>query len=118
MNIDITGVKFELTDSLKEHVSEKMSHMTRFFDDKITQAKVVLEVDDGHHKHGKIYGSEIIIRVPGQKDVFTKAWTEDMHRSINEACEEAEIELKKIKDRGNLVDDEKIRKIKEGELEY
>lgn len=113
MNIDITAKKFELTPTIKEHVEEKVQNFSRFFDDKITEARVTLEVDDGHHRHGKINRCEIIARVPGQKDVFVEVWTEDMHGSINQAAEIAEKELKKIKEKIGELDEEEIRRLKE-----
>lgn len=113
MNINITAKKFELTPTIKEHVEERVHNFSRFFDDKITEARVTLEVDDGHHSHGKVNRCEIIARVPGQKDVFVEVWTEDMHRSINQAADIAEKELKKIKDKLGELDEESLRKLKE-----
>ena len=117
MNIDITAKKFELTPTIREHVEEKVQNFPRFFDDKITEVKVTLEVDDGHHSHGKINRCEIIARVPDQKDVFVEVWTEDMHRSINQAADIAEKELKKIKDKLGELDEESLRKLKEAGFE-
>lgn len=112
MNIDITAKKFDLTPSIKEYVLERVEGLSRFFD-KITEVRVILEVDDGHHRHGKINRCEILVRVPGQKDVFVEEWTEEMHKSINEATGEAERELKKVKDKLYRRDDKKLRKLKE-----
>jgi len=117
LNIDITGLKFDLTPTIKEHVEEKILHLERFYDDKITEARVALEVDDGHHRHGKVNGCQIILRIPGQKDVFARVWTDDMHKSINRAAGEAERELKKIKQKQAEVNKEEIRRIKEEGLE-
>lgn len=112
MNINITAKKFELTPSIKEYVEERIEGMSKFFD-KITEARVILEVDDGHHKHGDVNKCEIILRVPGQKDVFAEEWTDEMHKSINQATSEAERELKKVKDKLFGRDDKELRKLKE-----
>lgn len=113
MNIDITGLKFNLTPTVKEHVKEKLLHLERFYDDKITEARVVLEIDDGHHRHGKVNGCQIIMRIPGQKDVFVKEWSDDMHKSINQAANESERELKKLKDKLTEIKEAEIREMKE-----
>lgn len=113
MNINISAKKFELTPTIKEHVEERVHNFSRFFDDKITEVRVTLEVDDGHHSHGKVNRCEIIARVPGQKDVFVEEWGEDMYKSINQAADIAEKELKKIKEKISEIDDKELRNLKE-----
>lgn len=112
MNIDITGLKFNLTPTIKEYVEKKLLHLQKFYNNKITEARVVLEVKDGHHRHGEINFCEIILRIPGQKDVFIREREDDMYKSINRAVDRAEKELKKIKGR-TKISSQKLRKLKE-----
>ena len=112
MNIDITAKKFDLTPSIKEYVETRVGGMSRFYD-KVTEARVILEVDDGHHQHGDINKCEILLRVPGHNDIVAKEWTDDMHKSINKTAGEAERELKKAKDKTLRRDDRELRRLKE-----
>lgn len=114
MNINITAKKFDLTPTIREHIEERMENLSRFFDDKITESRAVLEVDDGHHRHGRINGCEVVVRIPGQKDVFVREWTEDMHKAINQVMDEVERELKERKDKITQLNNKELRRLKEG----
>jgi len=90
MSINITARKFELTPAVKDYVTEKINHLMKF-DDRIDNVHVVLTVDDGHHRHGKVCGCEIILNLPG-KNLKVEEWGEIM----NEAIDLAEMRAERI----------------------
>ncbi|MCL5093842.1 MAG: ribosome-associated translation inhibitor RaiA [Patescibacteria group bacterium] len=109
MNIDITARKFKLTPSIETYANEKVSKLSKF-QSNITEIRVILEVDDGHHRHGRNNGCEIIIHTPREhKEFFARTWTDDMHKSINQAVSEMEKELMTHKGKHLVIDHEEIR---------
>jgi len=111
MNIDITARKFELTPAIRAHVEEKVSHLDKFFE-KIGQVRVVLEVDDGHHRHGNVYGCEITLNLPEKAFLIGRAWTDDMHKSVNQSVLKVEDEIRTYKGKHLKIDQEIIRETK------
>lgn len=98
MNIVTTARKFELTPDVEEYVNEKIGKLARVLPDNPTLAKVILTVDDGHHKHGDINGCEILIHIKG-KDLRVEEWTGDMFSAIDLASEKMK-HLAEHSDRG------------------
>lgn len=86
MNIVITARKFELTQDVEEYVNEKVGRLERVLPDSPTLAKVILTVDDGHHRHGDVNGCEILIHIKG-KDLRVEEWTGDMFSAIDLAAD-------------------------------
>lgn len=113
MNIDITAKKFDLTDSLRTFVEKKLNQLLKF-DGKITEVRAILEVDDGHHRHGRINGCEIILHTGiTREELVTRDWQEDMHTAINNSVNAMEVELKKHKGKHSSIDQEGLRRLKE-----
>jgi len=117
MNIDITAKKFQLTDHLRDYVNEKVENLQRFREN-ITEVRVILEVDDGHHRHGRINGCEIIVHVGGIKEGLAASdRQEDIHTAINNAVNAMEREIKKHRDKHFRIKQDELRKLKEGGIE-
>ena len=49
MQINLTGHHIEVTDSLRDHVNEKMARLERHFD-KVSNTHVILTVEGARHK--------------------------------------------------------------------
>lgn len=88
MEINITARKFKLDEALKEYVTAKIIHLAKF-DERMEDAHVVLTIDDGHHRHGKNNGCEMIFDLPG-KNIKVEEWGEEMHEAIDLAQMRAE----------------------------
>ena len=113
MNINITTRKFELTDAIKDFVNEKVEALSKYSDN-ITQVRVLLEVDDGHHQHGKVNRSEIVLHSGDiSNELVSETWDEDMYASINNTLRVVERELRKSKEKKDSIDRDEIRRMKE-----
>ena len=63
MNINIKATNIELTESLKSYIEEKMSSLSKYFDN-IIDIRVEVGQDSTHHQKGKIFFAEVNVKVP------------------------------------------------------
>ena len=75
MQINISGHHLDITDALRQYVSEKFTRLERHFDH-ITSMQVILSVDKLVQK------AEAIIRTSGAK-LFAIAESEDLYAAID-----------------------------------
>lgn len=88
-NIQITGRHFEVTESMKEYVLEKISKIERLTDH-IIDVNVIMEVQKLDHF------VEIVMKI-GNTKISSQARTTDMYASINKAVEKIESQLRRYK---------------------
>ncbi len=81
MQIDITGRGLELTPSIKNYVTGKISRLDKL-GVSIIKAHVVLSVITKHHKSGDIFECEVSLDIPGP-NLFVKEAAEEMHAAID-----------------------------------
>lgn len=96
MKIHISGVHIELTTSIEEYATKKVSSLARYIphsDD--VSADVVLTKVSGHKHKGDIYKTEINIHVRGKLH-HTESVKDDLYVSIGSARDEMEKEFKHI----------------------
>ncbi len=94
MAIRITVRKTKISDTTKEHIDKACAKFDQFCD-RIIDCEVVLE---RLKKHGTTV--EVIVKVPNQTLVGTaKSPDDNLFRSIDEACEHVERQLKKYQDK-------------------
>lgn len=91
MQINITGHHIEITDALKDYVTEKMQKLTRHFDH-VTNAHVILTVEKQEQK------AEATVHVSG-KDLFAEVISEDMYASIDGLVDKLDRQLIKHKEK-------------------
>ncbi len=91
MQLVINGHGIDLTAALRDHAEQKMLRLERY-SDKITSAKVILSVD----KSQQI--AEATLSGLGT-ELFARAETDDMYRSIDELEAKLEKQLKKHKEK-------------------
>ena len=89
MQITVKGKQIDLTDSLKNYASEKMSKMSRYFDHMIS-AEVCLSIERNWHV------AEITVFGEGF-DMRGEEKSTDMYNSIDRVVEKLERQLKKQK---------------------
>lgn len=94
MNLHITGRHVEVTQGLRDHITEKFSHLKKFFDhapDHSVDAHVVLLVEHGQHI------AEATMHIPHQSTVHAKADTGDMFASIEMLVDKIKAQVMKHK---------------------
>lgn len=91
MQINITGHHVEITDSLKDYVTEKMKKLTRHFDH-VTIAHTILSVEKKNQK------AEATVHASG-KDLFAEHTTEDMYASIDGLIDKLDRQIIKHKEK-------------------
>ncbi|QJD60458.1 ribosome-associated translation inhibitor RaiA [Pseudomonas sp. gcc21] len=91
MQLNISGHQLELTDGLRDYVTEKMARIERHFD-KITNVQVILEVEKLRQK------AEAILHVSGG-EVVANAEHTDMYAAIDMLIDKLDRQLIKYKEK-------------------
>lgn len=91
MQINITGHHIDITEALRDYVTEKMQKLTRHFDH-VTIAHTILTVDKQGQK------AEATVHVSG-KDLFAEHTTEDMYASIDGLVDKLDRQIIKHKEK-------------------
>jgi putative sigma-54 modulation protein len=91
MRIEITSRSFEITDSVRDYIEERLNKLTRYFD-RIIECHVILQVERF------IYKFEITLHGNGL-DLFAEADAEDLYVAFDAAAGKMERQVKKHKDK-------------------
>ncbi len=89
MQITISGHHVDLTDSIKEYVTNKLSRLSRHHD-QITSTNVILSVEK------LIQKAEASVHVSG-KDIFADCESDDMYTAIDQLSDKLDRQLLKHK---------------------
>jgi putative sigma-54 modulation protein len=92
MNITITARKFKAHPSLKDHINNEISSLSKFHDD-ILSTEIILSFVNTRES---IKTAEIIVHVPGQT-LTSIEHSDDFKKSVNASFEKVIRQLKKIK---------------------
>ncbi len=91
MNLKLTGNHVEITDSMRDYVTSKISKITRHFDH-VIDVSVILSVEKLKQK------AEANVHVRG-KDIFVEADSEDMYASIDSLVDKLDRQILKHKEK-------------------
>ena len=91
MQIDVTGHHVELTDPLRNYVSEKFERLERHFD-QVTDVHVILSVEKLRHT------AEATMHISGGK-LFADSTNEDMYAAIDSLTDKLDRQIKKHKEK-------------------
>jgi putative sigma-54 modulation protein len=91
MQIDLTGHHIELTDPLRNYVSEKFERLERHFDH-VTDVHVILSVEKLRHK------AEATMHISGGK-LFADSTEADMYAAIDGLADKLDRQIKKHKEK-------------------
>ena len=91
MQIDLTGHHVELTDPLRNYVSEKFERLERHFDH-VTDVHVILSVEKLRHK------AEATMQLSGGK-LFADNTEADMYAAIDGLADKLDRQIKKHKEK-------------------
>lgn len=112
MIINIHGTNLELTPALRAYAEEKISGLTKYFDN-ITQADIDIGRNTNHHQKGDVYFAEVNLHVPGQILRVVKE-EEDLYKAIDKVKDHMKDQLSTLKGKMRNRDREEIR----GQKEY
>jgi ribosomal subunit interface protein len=100
MNFTLKEKNLKLTPSIYNYLVKKIDGLDKLL--KKIGSPLLIEVEIGreshHHRKGKVYRTEIQIRLPKER-VWVEARGEDIFLTINQAKEKMERELKKYKEK-------------------
>ena len=91
MQMNITGHHVEITNALRDYVTEKLGKLERHFDH-VTNVHVVLSVEKLRQK------AEATIQITGN-DLFADAVDEDMYAAIDALADKLDRQIKKHKEK-------------------
>ena len=91
MQVSVTGHHVEVTDSLRNHVEEKMGKIKRHFDN-VTDVHVILTVEKLEQK------AEATVQVSGAK-LFADDTQEDMYQAIDNMVDKLDRQIIKHKEK-------------------
>lgn len=91
MQINLTGHHVEITDALRQYVTNKIERLERHFD-YVTNVHVVLSVEKLQHK------AEATMHMSGA-DVFADSVDEDMYAAIDGLVDKLDRQVKKHKEK-------------------
>ncbi|MBI5077742.1 ribosome-associated translation inhibitor RaiA [Candidatus Falkowbacteria bacterium] len=96
MRLNLKSTNFDLTESVKSQVDEKLSGIDKYFGN-IQQIDVEVGLTRKGQQKGKIYFCEVNVSVP-RKLLRYRIESEDMARAINDAKKGIQLEIKKYKE--------------------
>ncbi|MBD3669386.1 MAG: ribosome-associated translation inhibitor RaiA [Gammaproteobacteria bacterium] len=91
MQLDITGQQLDITDALRDYVTEKMEKINRHFDH-VGNTHVILSVEKNRQM------AEAKLNVTGA-ELFANAEHEDMYAAIDALVEKLDRQVKKHKEK-------------------
>lgn len=97
-SIDITGIKYNVSDKLQKYVIEKVGRLDRFVPAHARKTIVAdVKLRQVNRAHGNKYEAEIILQVP-EKTIIAKDSTMNMHAAIDIVEAKLVAQLRKYKD--------------------
>lgn len=91
MQLNISGHHLDITDSIREYVTNKLSRLEKHYD-RITSTTVILSVDK------LIQKAEATVHVSGS-DIFADAEHEDLYAAIDSLADKLDRQIIKYKEK-------------------
>ena len=100
MKVTIKATNLDLTPEIKKAIEEKIATLDKFIShiDTSVEAFVEVAIETRHHKKGKIYYTEVNIKIPGEI-IRSEAKENNIYKAINTVKDELQRLLKKYKAR-------------------
>ncbi len=90
--LQITAQGIELSEAMKEEITERANKLDKFYD-RIMRCKVVVEEPKRHPHEGKLYSVRIIMTVPGGEIVTRRVLKEDLFVAMRDSFQAARRKL-------------------------
>lgn len=98
MNIQISGSNIDLTEAIKQYVTEKIKSLQKYYPDMIS-AKIDLGMTTKHHNKGsELFEAKVMIHVSGS-DFRAVATEGDLYAAIDNVQNELKRELRQHKEK-------------------
>lgn len=109
MDLQITTRNFEMTDTVRDLIHEKVEKLDSFYKD-IMRCRVVVEVPHRHQHKGILYDIHIYMTVPGGEIMVKREPNQDIYVSIRDAFDAARRKLEDYarKQRGDVKQREEV----------
>ncbi|HCX87696.1 MAG TPA: ribosome-associated translation inhibitor RaiA [Gammaproteobacteria bacterium] len=91
MDVIVTGQHLEISDTLRDHVNQKISRVTRHYDH-VTSAHVVLHVEKTEHL------AEVTVHIPGHR-IHAAGHATDMYAAIDAMTDKLDRQITRHKER-------------------
>lgn len=103
MQINLLGKNIELTETIKDYVLKRITHLEKLLsgiEAKGGEVNVNFEVgkSTNHHKGGEVFHADCLIRING-KEFYSSSDQEDLYVAIDEVKETLFNDIQKNKDR-------------------
>lgn len=97
-SIDITGIKYNVSDKLQKYVTNKVGKLDRYVPAHARKTLVAdVKLRQVNRDHGNKYEAEIILKVP-EKTIVAKDSTMNMHAAIDIVEAKLIAQLRKYKE--------------------
>lgn len=97
-SIDITGIKYNVSEKLQKYVMEKVGKLDRYAPAHARKSIVAdVKLRQVNRDHGNKYEAELILKVP-EKTIIAKDSTMNMHAAIDIVEAKAIAQLRKYKE--------------------
>lgn len=96
MNLTISGHHLDITPALRDHVTNKINKVTRYFDQTI-EARVLLSIDNQKDKDRK-QRAECTMRIKGN-DLRAESAHQDMYAAIDDMLDKLDRQLMRHKEK-------------------
>lgn len=107
MIITIQATGIDLTDSIKEYATEKITSLGKFFDG-IVAADIDIGMRGHHHQKGDVFYAEVNMSIPGHLLRVVKE-SNDLYKAIDKVRDHYKVEFEKIKGKMRGKDRDLIR---------
>jgi len=117
MNINIKATNIDLTDDLRNYVEEKLSSLTKYFNN-IIEINAEVGMDSLHHQKGEIFFCEANIKVPNNL-LRVRKEEKTAFKAVDKTKDHLRVVLHRHKEKiqgrkgGEKMDIEDIREIEE-----
>ena len=91
MQLNVTGHHVEITDSLRQYVTDKIAKLEKHFE-KVSNTHVILSVENVRHK------AEATVNMSGNS-IFAESTEDDMYAAIDSLVDKLDRQVKKHKEK-------------------
>jgi ribosomal subunit interface protein len=113
INTNIKVNMIELTSAIQDYVDKKVESLEKFSgNEKITHVYVDIGKTTNHHQKGDVYRAEFNISLDGH-NIYVVSEKEDLYQAIDDAREQAYLEIVSNKEKAKTLFRKGAKKIKD-----
>ena len=93
MDIQVSGVHYQISNRIREYVEEKLGTMTRF---NVGLTKIIVTL---HHAENKSYRADVEMHLSHEKDAIAHVTAQTVYAAIDGAADKCAAQLRKVHDK-------------------